>query len=183
MQTIRDISIDKLNYLINKYVLPKYLEPHRHYHNLNHIQKMLSLVSGKFMTSFKEYTKLYLAIVFHDAIYNVGSNTNEEESANFFLNFFDTSDDDGYDVYNTILSTKNHLACNHISKILIELDLYDLLHPDKKVFEFNTINLYKESGMENFDEFKEANKKFLYSYIDKIGEDNYKILSTWLKDM
>lgn len=65
----------------------KYEEPHRHYHNLNHIRycfavlRRLMKCSESIFPAINE--SLILAIWFHDIIYNPLSNTNEEDSVKF----------------------------------------------------------------------------------------------------
>jgi predicted metal-dependent HD superfamily phosphohydrolase len=57
-----------------------YQEPHRHYHNLEHIAEMLK-VAGKLSDQAKNVLAIQLAIWFHDAIYDPKAKDNEEQSA------------------------------------------------------------------------------------------------------
>jgi len=57
-----------------------YSEPHRHYHNLAHIDSMLDLL----MSLEAGEPALELAIWFHDVIYDPKATDNEERSARFF---------------------------------------------------------------------------------------------------
>lgn len=73
-------------------VIPNYSEPHRHYHNLEHIARLLTFherykeQSGINWTQRKEKA-LYLAILFHDVIYDIKQTdkSNESKSAIFFF--------------------------------------------------------------------------------------------------
>lgn len=57
-----------------------YTQPHRHYHNLNHINRCLSVAENLHLEYFNK-TQLITAIWFHDAIYNPWSRHNEQFSA------------------------------------------------------------------------------------------------------
>ena len=57
-----------------------YQEPHRHYHNLEHITEMLKIV-GKLADSATPLPALQLAVWFHDAVYDPHAKDNEEQSA------------------------------------------------------------------------------------------------------
>ncbi len=93
-----------------------YNQSHRHYHNINHINHCLGELQ-----QYKEKNKLLLkreveyAIWFHDAVYNPFSKTNEEDSANLFLQYvrdFDLSIDENL-VCKMISATKNHEIINN----------------------------------------------------------------------
>ena len=64
-------------------VIDQYLEPHRHYHNINHISNMLSNVHV-YNLSAVDKIKLHMAILYHDIVYDPESNVNEENSALYF---------------------------------------------------------------------------------------------------
>lgn len=64
----------------------KLREPHRFYHGPFHIKYLWDLLEKrKNDYSEKEFIVLALSIVFHDIIYNIGSNINEEDSTKYFL--------------------------------------------------------------------------------------------------
>ena len=58
----------------------KYAEPHRHYHNLNHIGFLLR----KFDETGEKSEEIEMAIWYHDAIYDPKAGDNEAQSAGFF---------------------------------------------------------------------------------------------------
>ncbi|RYD44439.1 MAG: phosphohydrolase [Verrucomicrobiaceae bacterium] len=58
-----------------------YSEPHRHYHNLRHIESMLARMDEVSPGD----TTMELAIWFHDVIYDPRARDNEEQSAAFFV--------------------------------------------------------------------------------------------------
>lgn len=65
-----------------------YNEPHRAYHNLTHIQDVfVSLDLLLVDDDIADTTIATLATFFHDVIYNPQSSTNEQDSADLFVNF------------------------------------------------------------------------------------------------
>ena len=67
----------------------RYLEPQRAYHTLNHIEHMLDLFL-EFKHRLKNPDAVFLAIIFHDVIYDpqAVSGSGEEESAEEFERFY-----------------------------------------------------------------------------------------------
>jgi predicted metal-dependent HD superfamily phosphohydrolase len=61
-------------------LVQRYREPHRYYHNLEHIAEMLK-VGGKLIDLASQPDAIFLAIWFHDAIYDPKAKDNEERSA------------------------------------------------------------------------------------------------------
>ena len=61
----------------------KYNEPHRHYHNLRHIEECLTELDKVPLES-QDRIVVELAIWFHDAIYETSRQDNEEKSAKLF---------------------------------------------------------------------------------------------------
>lgn len=61
----------------------QYEQPQRHYHNLVHLNNMLTLLDA-YATNGKEVTALEFAIWYHDLIYDIMRKDNEIQSANRF---------------------------------------------------------------------------------------------------
>lgn len=57
-----------------------YSEPHRHYHNLEHIVEMLK-VAGRLAMQCADPVAVQFAVWYHDAVYDATRNDNEERSA------------------------------------------------------------------------------------------------------
>lgn len=70
---------DKIGQIF-KILLNKYSEAHRYYHNLEHLAFMISQCPGEWLSD----TYLILAIWFHDSVYEIPSDSNEENSCHFF---------------------------------------------------------------------------------------------------
>lgn len=112
--------------LLNKYILlvkPYYDEPHRFYHNWNHIIEMTDhCLSRKLIVSDEQL----ITILAHDLVYIPGNTTNEELSADLIITLQQQSgecDFDGPTVRKLILSTKNHLSTIYSDQLIIDLDL------------------------------------------------------------
>ncbi len=102
----------------------RYSEPHRSYHNLPHVAKMLQ--SGAPLGLSEEQV---MAIWFHDAVYQPGSAFNEKESAELAV---ECLGDAGWPrermdvVSQIILDTKSHTPTLDESRLVIDLDLETL---------------------------------------------------------
>lgn len=102
------------NDLAAYYILSAYNESHRHYHNFSHIENMIKQASEEGIIS----TDLFLAIVFHDVVYDPKENNNEEKSVDIFKIHFDKPQ-----VVQAILETKTHQPESELGKTLCYLDL------------------------------------------------------------
>lgn len=63
-------------------IVNAYSEPHRHYHNLDHIRAMLSAFERS-RAQLQDPAAVFTAILFHDFIYDPERKDNEERSAAF----------------------------------------------------------------------------------------------------
>lgn len=61
-------------------VMKAYSEPHRHYHNLDHIRAMLDAFERS-RAQLKDAAAVFVAILFHDFVYDPTRKDNEERSA------------------------------------------------------------------------------------------------------
>ncbi|KAI6649717.1 hypothetical protein LOD99_6507 [Oopsacas minuta] len=111
-----------------------YREPQRHYHTLKHIEEMLNLFL-LFRDKLDDPDTVFLAIIFHDIIYNPRAVDNEELSAVEFERFYQDITRGNYNrgklaVNNTlvsqyILETKTHSVSPSLatdSDLLLFLD-------------------------------------------------------------
>ena len=74
---------EKSSSLIWHQIALRYQEKHRHYHHLQHIYDLLKLAE-RYHDQLKNKLAVYLAIFFHDIVYEPHSSTNEEDSAKLF---------------------------------------------------------------------------------------------------
>jgi len=150
-------------YNINPNILEKYDEPHRFYHNWEHIEYMLIKASIKYTLT----DELVLAIIFHDIIYDPKSKVNEEKSADLFYSYVKNKE-----IYNAILDTETHQKpSSELSKQLCELDIYNL-YDNFDIFYENSYKIFKEYQFVDFNIYKEERNKFL---------QKYNVDPTWIK--
>lgn len=149
-ETIGYITSMLGQYGISKDVLLRYDEPHRYYHNIDHIVSMVdSSVEGKTVSE-----KLTLAIVFHDIIYDPKRSDNEEQSAELFYSLMPDNE-----IAEAIRETKDHNPKTKLGKQLCDLDLdilyrndfqsfIDFEHKIFKEYQWVEYSIYKEKRIE-----------------------------------
>ena len=158
-------------------VLSMWNESHRSYHNLNHLNDLISQINeNKSNFSEKEYEKLMLTAVFHDVVYDPASQTNEEDSAKFLMECaVDKNNKDILDVRKMILDTKTHESTTNLSESfnnydmnIVERDFDQLLDWEKGISE--EFSVYPKA------QYKEGRLKFLESLLDKYPNKTENIL-------
>lgn len=116
-------------------IIYRWTEPHRHYHNIQHLDDILSLICrdrNRYHT--RDNICMALAALFHDAVYEPLSKTNEEASADLMRQFcskaYSASDIDF--VEKMILHTKDHTqpADDWIIARFLDYDINGLLYGD-----------------------------------------------------
>lgn len=119
-----------------------YQESHRFYHNKKHLDMVLA--------AYDRIAKLhnvsdYFAILYHDAVYNPMSDTNEEDSAELFRkDFVDTLESCVFErAYHAILGTKHGSSYPVVSEYVHDSDLAILGAPSE-IYKTYTINVRKE---------------------------------------
>ncbi len=168
-----------------KTILSMWNESHRSYHNLNHLNDLISQINeNKSKYSEKEYEKLILTALFHDVVYDPTSQTNEEDSANFLIECaVDKKNSDILDVKQMILDTKTHDSTTNLSESfnkydmnIVERDFDQLLEWEKGISE--EYSIYPK------EEYKEGRLKFLESLLDKYTHNTENLLKLveWVKN-
>lgn len=143
--------------------LLRYDEEHRYYHNIDHIVDMVS--NAKDLNILTD--DLFLAIVFHDIIYDPRATDNEEKSAALFSKYFSNTL-----IENAILETKSHKYSSDLSKQLCDLDL-NVLHSDFKTFMDFEHKIFKEYQFVDYQIYKTERIKILKSLGVKSDYINY----------
>lgn len=116
-----------------------YTQPHRKYHNINHINACLVELQNMptDLITKKEYTNIETAIWYHDAVYNPYSKTNEDESGKLYQPTGLV--EDMYAVLHAIHATKYHLRTQQIlrktTQVMLDIDLSGF---GKSLLEFAT---------------------------------------------
>jgi predicted metal-dependent HD superfamily phosphohydrolase len=103
-----------------------YTQPDRYYHNLHHIQQVLSTIER--LQPQKDSAAILLAAWFHDVVYDPQAKDNEEKSAafaNHWLGRLDVPSETIATVTRLILNTQRHQcdAGDLASQILLDADL------------------------------------------------------------
>ena len=121
----------------------RYSEPHRHYHGIEHIAFMLHLGRDLRLTD-----EQVLGIWFHDAVFDVHSSRNEEDSAALAAALLSA---EGYPagkiavVERIVLDTKGHRPTIAPSELVVDLDLAPLSLPWDQFAEGNVVKKYSPS--------------------------------------
>ena len=179
IMNIAEIS-HRLNQLqFNSDVINAYDEPHRFYHTLEHIEDVLKQLHD---VDLLKHDELFLAAVFHDIVYNPQSNTNEEDSAEFFLKSSKSSSLTGEQkehIKQLILDTKHHKPSVKFSEEFIKADLailnssFDkLIKYEKQIFkefQFVDYKTYKVKRIEVLKHFNtNGNLNHLIDYVNSV---------------
>lgn len=159
-------STEKRNKLVQAY-----MEPHRVYHNLEHVSEILENIEHvAHYLALPPFMTLHLMTVawYHDVVYQVGSQENEAASADMYAADYGT----GYreETYNAILDTQDHKSpSSWLSAIFIDLDLAGLgssnyaVNSEKIKKEFMPVLIERLDGdrTEARKQFDEGRKAFL----------------------
>jgi pantetheine-phosphate adenylyltransferase len=166
-------------------ILAMWNESHRHYHNLNHLNDLISQINeNKSNFTEKEYEKLMLTAIFHDVVYDPSSSTNEENSANFLMNCaVDKTNSDILDVKQMILDTKTHNSTTNLSESFNKYDMNIVERDFDQLLEWEK-GISKEYSTYSKEKYKEGRLKFLESLLDKYTHNTENLLKLidWVKN-
>jgi predicted metal-dependent HD superfamily phosphohydrolase len=125
---IQKNSIPNLWYNLQR----KYTQKDRHYHNLEHIENMLSELNRIGLNN----DILNLAIWYHDSIYEPDNKQNEEDSAQYFIQEIGhkLTKEITDQITHLILATKlNKLRSGYLNEaIIVDIDLHTLGTPSSR---------------------------------------------------
>ena len=147
--------------IVYEELVSRYSEKSRHYHTLNHISKSLGRVDeGKP----KNKLALYMAIFFHDVIYDPVKNDNEEKSAEYFKKVAAENTVKSEIIDRTvglIMATKHiEKPDNYDAMLICDIDLAEL-GKDYGHFENNNILIRKEFEMYSDEEYNQGRMEFM----------------------
>lgn len=146
-----------------------YTEPHRIYHNMNHIVCMFQIAQNNNIELGIDHI---LAVWFHDFVYTPGAPTNEEDSADALKDLYkDNADIPQHIIYSAcdmIRDTKKELPeRSNKSKVLIDLDLWGLGYANAYWVNKNKIQDEFLPYCENLATFREGRLKWLHSMLER----------------
>ena len=168
------------------FILDRWSEPHRHYHNINHLNDLIAQINEDYADgrlSESEREKLTLTALFHDLVYEPDRNDNEEKSADIFYRFCSEQYNvDLVEVKQMILDTKNHIPCTPLSQKFIDYDMNICERNFDELLEWED-GIKEEYSMFSNKEYKSGRIKFLESILDKYpyNMDNLLDLINWVK--
>jgi predicted metal-dependent HD superfamily phosphohydrolase len=166
-------------------ILSMWNESHRSYHNLNHLNDLITQISeNKSKYSEKEYEKLILTALFHDVVYDPASKTNEEDSANFLIEcVVDKKNSDILDVKQMILDTKTHNSTTNLSESFNKYDMNIVERDFDQLLEWER-GISEEYSIYSKEEYKMGRLKFLESLLDKYTHNTENLLKLveWVKN-
>ena len=150
-------------------LIDAYNEPHRHYHTMNHVYSCLNLLDGLPVAG-ENKDMLEFAIWFHDLIYNVASQTNEQESATLAYDWLENRNVSYAQEIKRMIELSadyvNGQPVNEAEKIFHDLDLAILGSP-KVTYEEYATNIRKEYKHMSDEEFDKGRASFITKIIEK----------------
>jgi predicted metal-dependent HD superfamily phosphohydrolase len=146
-----------------------YSEPHRHYHNLVHIGRMLSKLQNA--RGWSDFEPLLLAAWYHDVVYDPRSSENESRSAEVArksLKELGLSEPQIDRVANLILMTKTHQAPNDdlLAQFFLDADLSILASPSIEYAAYAAA-IRKEYSWIPDREFYQGRQKILRDFLQR----------------
>lgn len=159
----------------------------RAYHNILHIDRMISVIN-QFVEISHNPSTLKAAVFGHDLIYNPGSATNELESADSFDNYLGALSVERTareEVKRLIRITEDHKTTEDDidGKLLIDAD-FAILGSENKVYTSYSYGIYTEnvlSGKVPLPMFKEGRMRYINGWIKDI-ENNSLFLTPKIRD-
>lgn len=162
-------DINYADELFNNLIL-QYSNKNRHYHNYNHIEKMLSL-SEEFSNKLIDIEVLQLSIFYHDIIYNSLSKTNELDSAKMAIEQLSKTTFSAEKiklVEQFILSTQKHYPLIEDSDLSFFLDFdLSILGAEKSIYEKYAKNIKDEYKWVPSYLYKKNRKKVLHHFLER----------------
>jgi predicted metal-dependent HD superfamily phosphohydrolase len=153
-------------------LLAAYSEPHRHYHNLDHICDILSSLGvAASEDPFLSTRNLRLATWYHDIVYDTKSSENESRSAavaEFSLAELGLESTDIARVSALILMTKNHQAPpgDSEAQLFLDADLH-ILEATPSVYSKYMRDIRAEYGWVADREFYVGRRRILQRFLDR----------------
>ena len=143
-----------------------YSSKSRHYHNLEHLENMLSELS-KIQSEVKDVDCLLFAIYYHDIVYKTTKSNNEHQSALKFKNrIVNTSFDKLYECISQIEATKEHrISDDYDTNILLDLDL-SILGKSPEEYKKYSESIRKEYQIYPDFIYRKGRKKVLKSILE-----------------
>jgi predicted metal-dependent HD superfamily phosphohydrolase len=155
---------------ICEFIFTKYSEKHRAYHNLSHINALLSHAEN-YQEKFLDFESVQLAIWFHDVIYNTKRFDNESESAKIaveVLSELNVPKDKIEKIDRMITATAKHDSngLDVDGKLFLDLDLA-ILGQNENVYLNYSKAIRKEYSFVPWFLYKRSRRKILENFLQR----------------
>lgn len=151
-----------------------YSQPHRKYHNLTHIARIMSQFVQLGIDIQQATIAQQYAILLHDVVYDPKSTTNEEDSAvectNLILVKTQADKNILLECQQIILSTKDHISKSKSDRLVIDLDLHFLGLPWQR-FIVDSARIREEYSHLSDDEWKAGRICFCEEMLERAEAD------------
>lgn len=161
LDSLLRLDVNKEAFLTNCF--NAYREPHRYYHTLDHVRKLVEDIYLK-QPDLKKAELLSLVALFHDLVYDPRRSDNEEKSVKALDGSLNTSSKSYKTIKNIILDTKTHKARSELSKLFCYLDLKPLIEGNLLELLENEQAIFKEYQHLSIAQYRENRVKFLHHY-------------------
>jgi pantetheine-phosphate adenylyltransferase len=170
-------------------IINRWNEPHRFYHNINHLNYILNELENKLSLTDEEKNTIIIVSFFHDVIYNPKRKDNEERSVEYFIEkciecniksetFIDN-------ISRIIMDTKYRVEpTEKVSKLFWKIDNSVLRFPISKLIEVEH-NIFLEYQWVSYVNYKKGRVEFLESCLGTMGnevDNNLKELIEYVKN-
>ena len=165
--------------------MERWNEPHRHYHNIDFLEKLISSINEDFGDGFLSETdrdKLVLTALFHKLIYEPIKEDNEEKSSEVFHRFCgEKYNIDLVEVKQMILDLKRGVPCTPLSKKFLDYNM-SICQKDFESLLTWEKSLREEYSMVENSNYKEKRIKYLESCLENypLNMDNLLDLINWV---
>lgn len=163
------MQLTSLQLAVRAFVKNYYIEGHRFYHTMDHIESMLDGYDKYFNGCFTEAE--FLAIVYHDIVYLPWASGNEENSA-AMLNahhklYFSKVKQEVIDEASTIILATKHdgTPVSEAAKRVVDLDMM-ILGKAEDIYEKYRSNTRREYGMFSDEQWNQGRKIVLQRFLD-----------------
>jgi predicted metal-dependent HD superfamily phosphohydrolase len=148
----------------------RYSEPQRHYHTRAHVEALLAF-ADEYAESITDQKALGFAIWFHDAVYDVRRNDNEEASAELARSTMKRLGGESSlieRVVSMVLSTKMHQPTpdDFDTQLFLDFDL-SILGSDAATYDLYAAAIRKEYSIVPSFLFKRERKKILSRFLER----------------
>jgi predicted metal-dependent HD superfamily phosphohydrolase len=149
-------------------IISAYSEENRHYHNVEHLSNLLEQIVLLKLQKEERNILIYTTLL-HDVIYEAGSNSNEEKSAEFAFNSLSKL---GLNkgliskVCEIIIATSNHESNSKLTQLFLDMDL-SILGANQETYYNYTAQIKREHERIPTVLYKIGRKRFLRSMLSK----------------